>query len=161
MEKRSPVNQKDAGRFLRVQAFLQAHQALFANQGIVAATWRTYRGKRLGPYFQLAYRDRGRQHWVYLGRSPDLADRVRNLLARLQAPRDRRRQSRRLQSQVRSSLRRAKNHLAQILAVWGINLKGFEFRGARRALDRYTQARALATPSAPKNPHPTIRPAPT
>jgi len=63
MEKRPPVNQKNAGRFLRVRAFLQAHKALFANQGTVAATWRTYRGKRLGPYFQLAYRDRGRQHW--------------------------------------------------------------------------------------------------
>ena len=45
--------------------------------------WRTYRGKRLGPYFQLAYRDRNCQHWVYLGRSQDLADRVRDLLARL------------------------------------------------------------------------------
>ena len=158
MEKCPPVSQKNADRFLRVKAFLQAHRALFANQGAVAATWRTYRGKRLGPYFQLAYRDRGRQHWVYLGRSLDLADRVRDLLARLHAPRDRRRQSKRLQSQVRSSLRHAKNQLAQLLAVWGINLKGFEFRGARQALERYARARALA---APRNPRPTIRPAPT
>ena len=37
-------------------------------------------------------------------------------------------------AQVRASLRHAKVELRQRLAVWGIQLKGFEFRGQRRAL---------------------------
>ena len=40
----------------------------FARQGPGAATWRTSRGRRLGPYYRLAWRDRGRQRSIYLGR---------------------------------------------------------------------------------------------
>jgi hypothetical protein len=161
MEKRPPVNQKDVARFQRVESLLKAHSALFANQGTVAATWRTYRGKRLGPYFQLTYRDRGRQLWFYLGRSQELARRVKDLLAKLHRRRDQRRQSQKLQAQARASFRRAKNQLKKLLAVWGIQLKGFEFRGARQGLARYAEARALASPAKSKDPCPAVRPAPT
>ncbi|MFH1920315.1 MAG: hypothetical protein ABIP48_10575, partial [Planctomycetota bacterium] len=70
---------------------------------------------------------------IYLGRSEGLARRVRDLLARLQHPRRWRRASRRLQAQVRASLRVAKAQLRKELARWGIKLKGWEFRGVRRA----------------------------
>ena len=62
-EKRDPgdQNEKDLARFRRVELFLLQHPQRFATQGSVAATWRTYRGRRLGPYFQLIYRRDGRK----------------------------------------------------------------------------------------------------
>ena len=137
-EKHHPVsqNKKDAARFQRVQQFIQANRKIFARQGSVAPTWRTHNGKRLGPYYQLAYRDRGRQHWLYLGRSEELARLVRELLDTLHRPHHEHRLYRLLQSQVRSSLRQATAQLKDVCAKWGITLKGFEFRGARNALAR-------------------------
>ena len=139
-------NKKDAARFARVQQFIQANLEIFARQGSVAATWRTYNGKRLGPYYQLAYRDRGRQHWLYLGRSEQLARQVRELLDNLHRPRREHRLYSRLQAQVRSSLRQATAHLKEVCAKWGITLKGYEFRGARKALARYAQSQPRASP---------------
>ena len=40
----------------------------FACQGTVTTSWRTYRGRRLGPYYRLAWRENGRQRSIYLGR---------------------------------------------------------------------------------------------
>jgi uncharacterized protein DUF1678 len=147
-EKRDPVsqNKKDAARFARVRLFIQDHLEIFARQGAVAPTWRTYNGKRLGPYYQLAYRDRGRQHWLYLGRSEQLARQVRELLANLHRPRDQHRIYSRLQAQARSSLRQATAHLKEVCEKWGITLKGYEFRGARNGLARYVEAHARASP---------------
>ena len=79
----------------------------------------------------------------------------------LHRPRDQRRQSRTLQAQARSLLRHAKNQLRELLDIWGIQLKGFEFRGVRQGLARYAEDRALNAPARPENPCPTIRPAPT
>ncbi len=56
MEKAGFVDQKAAARFERVLAL----SGRFAVQGSVVAGWRVYRGRRLGPYFRLAYRDGGR-----------------------------------------------------------------------------------------------------
>ena len=75
-----------------------------------------------------------RGQYLAVGRSEELARRVRDLLARLQHPQRWRRASRPLQSQVRASLRKTKAQLKQQLAHWGIHLKGWEFRGVRRAL---------------------------
>jgi hypothetical protein len=133
-EKPDPGDQKTLARFNRVESHLLQHPALFATQGSVAATYRTYRGRRLGPYFQLVYRQDGRKRSIYLGRSQELADRVRQLLDQLQTPHRQRRLSKRLTAQVRSSLRLWKDRLRNVLVLWGITLKGFEFRGVRRAL---------------------------
>jgi hypothetical protein len=59
---------------------------------------------------------------------------VRELLAGLQRPRRERRTFARLTAQVRASLRHAKAVLREQLAPLGIQLKGSEFRGQRRAL---------------------------
>ena len=128
------MTKKSGERFERVRSLLLAQPLRFANQGSVVAGWRTYRGRRLGPYFRLAYRDGGRQRSVYLGRSVELARRVRELLARLQRPRRERRLFGRLIAQVRASLRRAKARLREALLPWNIRLQGFEFRGLARAL---------------------------
>ena len=143
MEKRKHVTQKLVERFERVRAYLVARPARFAAQGTVVATSRTYRGRRLGPYFQLAWREAGRQRRLYLGRSLELVERVRNLLDRLQRPLRQRRLFARLKRQARSALRRWMADLKPVLARSGIELKGFELRGTRRALGRYAQTFGL------------------
>ena len=133
-EKRKVVDQKAAARFERVEAQVAAAPGVFAAGGTVVASWRTYRGRRLGPYFRLAYR-KGRRQWsIYLGRSEELAQRVRDLLAGLQKHNRWRRTSRRMQARARAALREAKVQMKKELARWGITLKGWEFRGVRRAL---------------------------
>jgi hypothetical protein len=92
-----------------------------------------YGGRWLGPYFRLAYRDGARQRSIYLGRCVELARRVRELLAELQRPRRQRLVFARLVAQVRASLRSAKAEFERRLAVRGIRLEGFEFRGVRQA----------------------------
>ena len=146
MEKRTSVDQlprgrkpadKDAlDRFDRARTFILANPRLFATQGSVVATWRVRGGKRFGPYYRLAYRRGRRQRSIYLGPG-HVADRLRQFLAQLQLPHRRRQLYRRLQTRARASLRQAKKHLAQQLAPLGITLKGYEFRGAARALSIY------------------------
>ena len=133
MGKTGFVDQKVAARFGRVRALVMAERGRFAVQGSVVAGWREYGGRRLGPYFRLAYRDGGRQCSVYLGRCAELARRVRELLAGLQRPRRERLLFARLKAQVRASLRQAKVEVDRQLAVWGIRREGVEFRGTRRA----------------------------
>ena len=86
----------------------------------------------------------GRQRALYIGRSQDLADRLRRLLDQFQRAHRERRLLKRLQTHARASLRRVKAQLKELLARRGIQMKGFEFRGVRRAL-----------------PLPPIRPAPS
>jgi hypothetical protein len=143
-EKRDLADQKTADRLERIESFLRRHQALFATQGTVVATWRTCRNRRLGPYFQIVYRQAGRQRALYVGRSKELADRLRRLLNQFQGAHRTRRVLKRLQTHARASLRRVKAQLKELLALRGIQMKGFEFRGVRRAL-----------------PLPPIRPAPS
>ena len=133
MGKTGFVDQKAAARFGRVRALVLAERGRLAVQGSVVAGWRIYGGRRLGPYFRLAYREGGRQRSIYLGRCAELARRVRELLAELQRPRRQRLLFARLVAQVRASLRSAKAELERRLAVWGIRLEGFEFRGVRQA----------------------------
>ena len=133
-EKTGLVDQKAAARLERVEAQVAAAPGVFATGGTVVASWRTYRGRRLGPYFRLAYRKGRRQCSIYLGRSKQLAQRVRDLLDKLQEDHRWRRTSRRMRSEVRKSLRRWLEYLGRQLALLGIRRKGFEFRGVRRAL---------------------------
>ena len=139
MEKRTPVDQLPSDqeiRFDRARTFILANPALFAAQGSVVATWRVRGKKRFGPYYRLAYRRHGRQRSIYLGPRP-VADRLRQFLHQLQRPHRRHQFYKRLQTQVRASLKRAKTHLAKQLAALGVTLKGYEFRGAARALSTY------------------------
>jgi hypothetical protein len=99
-----------------------------AESGAVRATWRTYRGRRLGPYFRVVYCHRGRQKWIYVGRSAELAGQLRQLLAVLQAPAEERRQLRRLWAAARRGLATQKVAWQAELARHGLVAKGFEIR---------------------------------
>ncbi|MHB9047466.1 MAG: hypothetical protein ACYC35_16120 [Pirellulales bacterium] len=118
--------------FDTIRAQILARRAIFARQGFVVATWRTRGGARFGPYYQLAYREAGRQRAIYLGRSAELADQVRALLAELQQPLRYGRLLDRLAAEARAGLRRANAELNRVLGTFGFYLKGrHEFRRLR------------------------------
>ncbi|MHB9049811.1 MAG: hypothetical protein ACYC35_28155 [Pirellulales bacterium] len=120
--------------FDTIRAQILARRVIFARQGSVVATWRTRGGARFGPYYQLAYREAGRQRAIYLGRSAELADQVRALLAELQQPLRYDRLLDRLAAESRAGLRRANAELNRVLGTFGFYLKGrHEFRRLRGA----------------------------
>ena len=113
---------------------LRQHPLRFARQGAVVATWRTHRGRRLGPYYRLAYREDNRQRSIYLGRQGPLVDQVRRLLGTCQADHRFRCQSRRSRAEFRKRvLLPIKQYLEQAFLLYGHGLyfKGWEIRGIR------------------------------
>lgn len=129
MEKRDSVAQKRRA----VLNLLADRQDIFARQGSVQASWRHYQGQRLGPYYQLRYREGGRQRRVYLGADGEVAADVHRILAELQTPLRARRELAALEAVARAGLRRQKRHMARELAKLGLNMKGHEIRGWRAA----------------------------
>jgi hypothetical protein len=129
LENRETVDQKTHPAL----ALIAAEPGRFRRQGVVVAGWRTYRGRKLGPYYRLAFRRDARQCSVYLGRCRELADRVRAALKRLREPLRRARQIARMRAAVKASLRREKLRLEGQLRKFGLYLKGFETRGWRTA----------------------------
>jgi len=152
---------------LEIQTFVdqRAHPALtliaqlperFARQGAVIATWRGTGERRHGPYFQLAYREEGRQRRVYLGTAGPVVEAVRGALERLQRPLRGLREFRRMRRKLTASLREAKQNMAGQFARLGLRLKGYEVRGWRSvglgrldatALDRQKRAEPAAPTS--------------
>lgn len=131
MEKSIFVDQKHRRNFESVQRFVEKHQAWLAEQGRVVTTWRRYGHRRLGPYYRLSYREGGQQRSLYLGRSQELADEVRALLAECQGSRRRRREWQRLRDELREALQRSKADWRRELARVGLRLHGNEVRGWR------------------------------
>jgi hypothetical protein len=127
LEKCEFVDQKMTLKFFRIQEFILSHQDVFRRQGSVVSNWRSYRGRRLGPFFSLRYRVDGRQSAIYLGRSARLSERVRGLLAEIQQKRN----LSRLIRTARADLRKTKKLWQQDLAALNLELKGFEVRGWR------------------------------
>jgi hypothetical protein len=136
LENRKTVDQ----RTHPVLAMIEAEPARFGRQGAVVASWRTYRGRKLGPYYRLAYRRDGRQRSVYLGRCRELANRVRAAIEELRESLRRARQIARMRAAVKASLRREKARLDRQLRKLGLYLKGFETRGWRTALSAIAAA---------------------
>ena len=120
----------------RALRLIASQPALFRRQGSVAASWREYRGRKLGPYYRLAYRHGGRQCSVYLGRAGKLVEQVRAALRRLQGPLSRLRTLARFRARIKASLRREKLRLDGHLRRFGLYLKGFETRGRLRLVGR-------------------------
>jgi hypothetical protein len=111
---------------------IEERRETIERQGTVVSTWRIHQGRKLGPYYRLAWREDGRQRSVYLGRSEELAQAVEQRLDELQRPLRRERQ---LKDQIRrawAALRAYKLVWASQLAVYGLYLHGWEARGLRR-----------------------------
>jgi len=128
MENHDPVDQNADLKTAKILAVIRANRTTFSSQGAVVATWRTYQGRRLGPYYRIAYRHGGAQQSIYLGRSSERARLVRELLAQMQQPQRDARAYQRQRAQVSAGLREAKQAWDQALRCCGLHLKGFEIR---------------------------------
>jgi hypothetical protein len=104
---------------------------VLARQGGIVASWRSYRGQQIGPYYRLVYRADGRQRSIYLGRSGSLVERVRAIVRRCRQPLAERRQVAQLRQLARRAFRAHKKVWARQLARTGQYLKGNEIRGLR------------------------------
>jgi hypothetical protein len=124
--------------------FIRNNAKTFARCGSVVASYRTRGTARYGPYFRVAYRLAGRQCSIYLGRCTALADRVRELLAELQHPRDFRRMCRKANRLRRITLRRVIRGWQQTIRAYGLDLRGCEIRGWRAlGIPRYDKTTPL------------------
>jgi hypothetical protein len=113
--------------------FLTEHPELFGRQGTVHPSWRAYRGRRLGPFFRLAFRQAGKQQSIYLGCDPAFAAEVRATLEQLQAPVQTERELRKLCATARQALAEQKRRLDHELTPLGLYRQGSEVRGWRGA----------------------------
>ncbi len=111
--------------------FIRNNAAIFARCGAVVASYRTRGTAQYGPYFRVAYRIAGSQCSIYLGRSAQLADRVRELLTELQQPRNFRRMCQKADRLRRATLRRVIRQWQQTIRAYGLDLRGCEVRGWR------------------------------
>jgi hypothetical protein len=125
------VSGEIAARLDRIRKEVRQREAIMARQGTVVATWRTRQGRKAGPYYRLAWREGGRQKSLYLGRSAELAQAVRQMLAELQRPLREDRAFRAARKQGWAALRAHKIVLARELARYGLYLHGWEVRGWR------------------------------
>lgn len=135
LENDASVDEKQRARFERIRRAIGAQGKLFAAQGTIVASWKTHQGKRLGPYYRVAYRVDGKQKSLYLGVSKWLVAQVRALLSSLQALLREHRMIERLKRQARQAFVASKRHLAHLLhSTLGVVTRGWEFRGAIRAV---------------------------
>jgi len=132
LENREFVDQKAMHRLKAIQRWIETHREQLSRQGSVVETYRNYCGRKLGPYYRLAYRDRnGRQRSIYLGASVELAEQVRRLLEEYQAGLREQRERCRVRKILCAELKKAKALWADELAKCGLRLQGYEIRGWR------------------------------
>ena len=135
----------------RALGLIAERPELFVRQGAVVATYRWYKGRRLGPYWRLAYREAGRQRSIYLGRMGEGVERVRQALARRRDARRWRRTYRRLCRRVKASLRAHLARFDQQLRALGLRRKGIQLYGDwDRAIEHLRALRPL--PDAAREP---------
>ena len=141
MENCQFVDQNIEPRTKAVERWIATHRDELSCQGAVVATYRSYRGRKLGPYFRLTYRGGdGRQRSLYLGASAELAHHVRQLLQECQADLRERRERHRLRQLLRRELKKTKALWRDELSKLGLRLQGYEVRGWRGAPRAQTRA---------------------
>ncbi len=117
-----------------------------ARQGAIVPSWRYRAGRKLGPYYRLAYRDQGRQKSIYLGASQALVQKIRALLDEIHRPRERRKEWLRMRPILWASIRQQKAQWNQVVRAYGLYTRGYELRGRRVASDHI---RAILSKSSP------------
>lgn len=112
----------------RVLRALDELGPLLAKQGSIIATWRSYKGRRIGPYYRVMFRHNGRLQSAYLGKDGELAAIIQSALDLLREPGRQQREFARLRRQIKRSLMNQKSLFRQRLREQGRDLKGFEIR---------------------------------
>ncbi|MBN2581188.1 MAG: hypothetical protein JXB10_19560 [Pirellulales bacterium] len=111
---------------------IRALRQVLARQGAIVASWRTYNGRKLGPYYRLAYRAEGRQCSLYLGKSSRLVRQARRLLEKIQKTTKTQRMFRNAQRVFQKYMRRHQARFRIQLLQVGLQLRGYAVRGWRR-----------------------------
>jgi len=127
LEKQTLVDQRRG----RVRAFIEAHQEQLARQGSVVCSYRWRDGRKVGPYYRLAYREGTQQRSLYLGNDMELVTEIRGTLQALQQPKQQQRAVRCHKAAIRSELAKCREGLRRELAIRGLRLQGHEVRGWR------------------------------
>ena len=116
-----------------MRELVQSQLSVFSRQGAIVATWRKHQGRKLGPYYRLAWREEGGQRSRYLGCSTWVVEKVRELLARVQRTSAKAASCNGSSAPARAAMRSGKGLLRKELGRLGLWLKGFEVRGGRLA----------------------------
>jgi hypothetical protein len=112
-------------KFAEIHAKLLALQEVLTTGGFVRGYWKTYRGKRLGPYYRVVFLQDRRRRSLYLGSDPQLAALVGRLLENWQRGRRENLYLRRLRKKIRAALRLEKANMQKLLAPLGFRMKGY------------------------------------
>ena len=102
--------------------------ATLRHQGSVQESYRTHRGRQMGPYYRIVFREGERMRSIYLGKSEELAAAVRQILNELQADRRRDLARRKRERFERRVVREMKSNLNRELNRFGRRLKGLDIR---------------------------------
>jgi hypothetical protein len=125
------AHENNPARLEKLRLQLLAHQELIAKDGCLAATWKNYRGKRLGPYYRVEFRQDRAVKTIYLGRDPLLVEFATALIDDIKKPSRQKRYLRRLRAEIRASLRRTFAEAEQFVAPFGYHRRGLSFRKIR------------------------------
>ena len=127
MENQTFVDQRRS----RVRDFVEAHREQLARQGTIVCSYRWRIGRKVGPYYRLAYREGSQQRSLYLGNDMELVTEIRGMLQALQQPKQQQRAVQRHKVAIRSALAECREGLRRELAIRGLRLQGHEVRGWR------------------------------
>lgn len=124
------------------------HRELLARRGAIVPSWRSWRGKKSGPYFLLLLRDEhGSGLTMYLGVEGPVVAVARTELAQLQTRYREHRAACRVMRQLRRELRRAKKELDRQLLLSGLSRNGMAIPDANGPVRQ-------TGPTAPREPPP-------
>jgi hypothetical protein len=125
-------DKKSSDRFERLRSQILERKNLIAIDGTVAASWVNYRGKRLGPYYRVAFRENRTLRAIYIGRDEQLAKIAKDLLDELKRSRREGRWLRRMRAAARDALLRSLAEAETFVAPLGYHRRGFGFHKSRK-----------------------------
>jgi hypothetical protein len=112
-----------------VREFIEANKNLFVRHGTVIQDWRWHEGKKLGPYYILRFSVDKKPQSIYLGKSQELAEAVRQLLQKLRYHRKFWKTFDQLKREIRKGAIEARRAMREQVTSHGLDLKGHEIRG--------------------------------
>lgn len=125
------VDQKTLARFESLRTQILERKELIAQGGSLIETWRNHQGKRLGPYYQVAFRENRVLHTLYIGRDEQLATMVSALIDELKTPLREDRILRQLRAAAKAGLRRALAEADALAVPLGYRRRGYSFHKQR------------------------------
>jgi hypothetical protein len=123
-EKLKFAHEKTLTRWRQLQTQVLEHRELIKQDGCIGATWKTYRGKRLGPYYRVEFRENSAIKTIYIGRNEELTKMASALIEKLKQPCREDRLLRRARAAARAALRHSLADAETYLAPLGYYRRG-------------------------------------